>query len=112
MCIRDSPPGAGDRGRRARIGPLVASRRGGHRACRTRLPRRLRGRRSTGAHPRTVSMTTTDQRVDPLAEPGPAQDRAGLLGGLALGAVMLVVALTVALTCLLYTSDAADDLTR
>jgi nitrite reductase (NO-forming) len=42
-------------------------------------------------------MTTTDQRVDPL-EPGPAQDRAGLLGGLALGAVMLVVALTVALT--------------
>ena len=43
-------------------------------------------------------MTTTDQRVDPLTEPGPAQDRAGLLGGLALGAVMLVVALTVALT--------------
>jgi nitrite reductase (NO-forming) len=43
-------------------------------------------------------MTTTDQRVDPLAEPGPAQDRAGLLGGLALGAVMLVVALVVALT--------------
>ena len=43
-------------------------------------------------------MTTTDQRVDPLTEPAPAQDRAGLLGGLALGAIMLVVALTVALT--------------
>ena len=43
-------------------------------------------------------MTTTNQRVDPLTEPGPTQDRAGLLGGMALGAVMLVVALTVALT--------------
>jgi len=43
-------------------------------------------------------MTTTDQRVGPLTEPGPGQDRAGLLGGLALGAVMLVVALVVALT--------------
>ena len=43
-------------------------------------------------------MTITDQRVDPLTEPGPGQDRAGLLGGLALGAVMLVVALVVALT--------------
>ncbi|HEY8619529.1 MAG TPA: multicopper oxidase domain-containing protein [Dermatophilaceae bacterium] len=43
-------------------------------------------------------MTTTDQRVGPLTEPGPGPDRAGLLGGLALGAVMLVVALVVALT--------------
>jgi len=43
-------------------------------------------------------MTTTDQQVGPLTEPGPGQDRAGLLGGLALGAVMLVVALVVALT--------------
>jgi len=25
-------------------------------------------------------MTTTNQRVDPLTEPGPTQDRAGLLG--------------------------------
>jgi nitrite reductase (NO-forming) len=43
-------------------------------------------------------MTITEQRVGPLTEPGPAQDRVGLLGGLALGAVMLVVALVVALT--------------
>ena len=43
-------------------------------------------------------MTTTDQRVGPLTEPGPGQDRAGLLGGLGLGAVMLAVALVVALT--------------
>jgi nitrite reductase (NO-forming) len=43
-------------------------------------------------------MTTTDDRVGPLTEPGPGQDRAGLLGGLALGTVMLVVALVVALT--------------
>jgi nitrite reductase (NO-forming) len=43
-------------------------------------------------------MTSADQRVVPLTEPGPEQDRAGLVGGLALGAVMLIVALTVALT--------------
>jgi len=43
-------------------------------------------------------MTSTDQQVGPLTEPAPGQDRAGLLGGLALGAVMLVVALVVALT--------------
>jgi nitrite reductase (NO-forming) len=43
-------------------------------------------------------MTIIDQRVDSLTGPGPGKDRAGLLGGLALGAVMLVVALVVALT--------------
>lgn len=43
-------------------------------------------------------MTSTDHRVDPLTQPRPAQDRVGLMGGLALGAVMLLVALTVALT--------------
>ena len=43
-------------------------------------------------------MTSTDERVDPLTEPRPSQDRVGLIGGLALGAVMLLVALTVALT--------------
>ena len=43
-------------------------------------------------------MTITDPRVDPLTGPGPGQDRVGLLWGLALGAVMLVVALGVALT--------------
>jgi nitrite reductase (NO-forming) len=43
-------------------------------------------------------MTSTEERVDPLTQPRPAQDRVGLLGGLALGAVMLLVALTVALT--------------
>ena len=43
-------------------------------------------------------MTTTDHRVGQRIEQGPGQDRAGLLGGLALGAVMLVVALVVALT--------------
>jgi nitrite reductase (NO-forming) len=43
-------------------------------------------------------MTITDPRVDPLTKPGPGQDRAGLLWGLALGAVMLVIALVVALS--------------
>ena len=43
-------------------------------------------------------MTITDPRVDQLTKSGPEQDRAGLLWGLALGAVMLVVALVVALT--------------
>ena len=43
-------------------------------------------------------MTLPNQRVEPLTEPGTGQDRVGLLGGLALGAVMLVVALVVALT--------------
>jgi nitrite reductase (NO-forming) len=42
-------------------------------------------------------MTITDRQVDPLTEAGPAKDRAGLLGGLGLGAVMFVVALVVAL---------------
>ena len=45
-------------------------------------------------------MTTTEQRAAARSEPGPdiASDRAGLLGGFALGAAMLVVALVVALT--------------
>ncbi|MEP7368680.1 MAG: multicopper oxidase domain-containing protein [Dermatophilaceae bacterium] len=43
-------------------------------------------------------MTITDPRVDQLTKSGPGQDRAGLLWGLALGAVMLIVALVVALT--------------
>jgi nitrite reductase (NO-forming) len=43
-------------------------------------------------------MTSADKEVVPLTEPGPGQDRAGLLWGLALGTVMLIVALAVALT--------------
>ena len=43
-------------------------------------------------------MTSTEERVGPLTDPRPVQDRVGLMGGLVLGSVMLLVALTVALT--------------
>ena len=41
---------------------------------------------------------TADQNLATRSDPGPRQDRAGLLGGLALGALMLIIALAVALT--------------